>query len=102
MTTPTTVDPYVSALVDSEAEAQDVISDNLVALIASLWASFAGASSALYAGELVADFGARVASYVVAAQRAVAQITEAHLRTGCAARGCEAPGPNPPCGGYPR
>ena len=76
----TDVDPYVSALVDSEAAAQDVVSDNLVALIAAMWASFAAASSALYAGELVADFGARVASYVVAAQRAAAQITEVHLR----------------------
>lgn len=80
MTEPTTTDPYVSALVDSEAAAQDVVSDNLVALIAAMWASFAATSSALYAGELVADFGARVASYVVAAQRAAAQITEAHLR----------------------
>lgn len=77
MTEPTTTsDPYVSALVDSEAAAQDVVSDNLVALILAIWSSF----EAFYAGEAVAAFGARIATYVVAAQRQAARITEAHLR----------------------
>lgn len=80
MTEPTTTaEPYAEALVTAEAQAQDVIADNLTALIFTLWTAFV-AESAFYAGEAVAEFGRRVATYVIAAQRQAGLITEAHLR----------------------
>lgn len=74
-----TAEPYAEALVTAEALAQDAISDNLVAIMLTLWASFV-AESAFYSGEAVAEFGRRVATYVIAAQRQAGLIAEAHLR----------------------
>lgn len=82
-----TADPYAEALVTSEATAQDLVSDNLVALMMSMWASF----SAFYAGAEVAAFGARIAGYVIAAQRQAGLITEAHLRQQNRRMGLEMP-----------
>lgn len=91
MTEPAPTDPAVAALVDGEGAAQDVVSDNLVALILTLWSSFAVTSAAFYAGETVAAFGARVATYVAAAQRQAARITESHLRQQTQRMGVELP-----------
>lgn len=71
-----TADPYAEALVTSEAVAQDLVSDNLLAIIMATWAAF----GAFYAGDAVAALGTKLATYVVAAQRQAALITEAHLR----------------------
>jgi hypothetical protein len=69
-------DTAVAALVESEGSAQDAISDRLIEILLTLWASF----EAFYAGDAVAEFAQRAAQYVLEAQRAAAGITEAHLR----------------------
>jgi hypothetical protein len=66
----------VAALVESEGSAQDAVSDRLIEILLTLWASF----EAFYAGDAVAEFAQRAAQYVLEAQRVAAGITEAHLR----------------------
>lgn len=69
-------DTAVAALVESEGEAQDMIADNLLAILIGLWLTFED----FYSGESVQRFSEMVSRYVVAAQRAAGRITEAHLR----------------------
>jgi hypothetical protein len=74
-------------LVTTEAETYDAISDNLMAAVLTLWASF----SAYWAGDSVVDIAQRIARLVVAAQRNVGRLTEAHLRQQFRRLGVELP-----------
>jgi hypothetical protein len=80
-------DSAVGVLVTTEAETYDAISDNLMAAVLTLWASF----SAYWAGDSVVDIAQRIASLVVAAQRNVGRLTEAHLRQQFRRLGVELP-----------
>jgi hypothetical protein len=70
------LDSAVGVLVTQEAAAYDAIHDNLIAAILTLWASF----SAYWAGDSVVEVAQRIARLVIAAQRNVGRLTEAHLR----------------------
>lgn len=66
----------VGLLVANEGAAHDRVTDNLIAAILSLWASF----SAYWAGDAVVDIAERIARLVITAQKSSGRITEAHLR----------------------
>ena len=69
-------DTAVGLLVANEGAAHDAITENLIAAILALWASF----SAFYAGASVVEFATRIARLVVTAQKLSGRVTEAHLR----------------------
>jgi hypothetical protein len=81
------LDSAVAVLVAQEAQSYDTIHDNLITAVLALWASF----SAYWAGDSVVDIAQRISRLVIAGQRNVGRLTEAHLRQQFRRMGLELP-----------